>query len=264
MQGVMRVGARRVLIGVSVAALLLVGAGQPASAAVRGSVAFTVPGDLAAGTGSVVAKVTRLNHRGPITVEFGREGAVQVAVQCSPRRSNRVPLQCAGSAQHVFATPGRHFIRVKAGSKVIAERAVEVDYAPVTGPWREQMLALANEVRAKAGRAPLRLCPTLNIAAQAHADDMLARGYYEHDTPEGLKAWDRGASAGYGTNVWYAENIHALVRTVEEAMEGWVNSPGHYANLINPELTDAGFGYAVNAERETRWVQNFGGGGTCG
>ena len=247
----------------------------PAAHALPAKLDLLKPSRVIAGESEVIARVTRVAYKGPLTIEFGSEKSIELDVACTTKKAKRAPNKCGGVAAHIFATSGSHVVRLVAGGKTLATRNVTVrppagitptqeplaEVVPAT--WREDMLSYVNTERAKAGRAPLRLCPTLNTASQIHADDMIKRNYYEHNSPEGTRPWDRGAQAGYGSNVYYGENIHTYVSTVEEAMRDWIDSPGHYQNLMNPVYTDAGFGYAKNGG-ESRWVQNFGAGGNCG
>ncbi|WP_329275630.1 CAP domain-containing protein [Streptomyces sp. NBC_00691] len=118
------------------------------------------------------------------------------------------------------------------------------------------VIALANAERDKAGCGPLLAESRLRTAAQRHADDMSARGYYEHDDPEGRDAGDRMTGAGYAWSTW-GENIHRGPKTPARAMEDWMNSPGHRANILNCAFKDIGVGVTLTANGPW-WVQNFG------
>ncbi|KQX49855.1 MULTISPECIES: CAP domain-containing protein [unclassified Streptomyces] len=120
----------------------------------------------------------------------------------------------------------------------------------------QDVVALANAEREKAGCGPLRAENHLRTAAQAHADDMAARDYYEHDTPEGRDAGDRMSGAGYAWSTW-GENIHRGPKTPELAMEDWMESPGHRANILNCSFKDIGVGVTLTANGPW-WVQDFG------
>jgi uncharacterized protein YkwD len=125
---------------------------------------------------------------------------------------------------------------------------------------RAEVLATVNARREAVGAAPLVLDPRLNAAAQKHAEDMLARSYYDHRNPEGLQPRERVIQAGYRPFL-VAENIARGHTTVEEAMDAWMQSRGHRGNLLNPAFTEMGVGCAVgtNAAGSTvLWVQDFG------
>ena len=134
--------------------------------------------------------------------------------------------------------------------------------APLMDPEqvRAAMLAEINAQREAAGAPPLALDPHLNDVAQKHAEDMLSRSYYDHQSPEGLLPRDRVLQAGYPAAL-VAENIARGPTSVEEAMSAWMQSRGHRANLLNRGLTEIGVGCAVgrNATGYTvLWVQDFG------
>ncbi|MER7952214.1 CAP domain-containing protein [Streptomyces sp. NPDC096079] len=118
------------------------------------------------------------------------------------------------------------------------------------------VVELANAEREKAGCVPLRSEGHLRAAAQGHADDMAARDYYEHHSPDGRDAGDRISGAGYAWSTW-GENIHRGPRTPERAMEDWMNSPGHRANILNCAFRDIGVGVTLAANGPW-WVQDFG------
>jgi uncharacterized protein YkwD len=125
---------------------------------------------------------------------------------------------------------------------------------------RAEMLAGVNRLRAKAGLAPLVEDSRLDAAAQEHAEDMLARDYYGHKSPEGKEVGDRLRAEGY---VWQlaAENIAAGHMSVESVLDAWMDSSGHRANLLRKNVTDFGFGLAIgpyNSRYRVFWVQNFG------
>lgn len=125
---------------------------------------------------------------------------------------------------------------------------------------RAEMLATVNARREAVGAAPLVLDPRLNDAAQKHAEDMLARSYYDHRNLEGLQPRDRVVQAGYRP-IRVAENIARGHTTVEEAMDAWMQSRGHRGNLLHAAFTEMGVGCAVgrNAAGDTvLWVQDFG------
>ncbi|MDI1288770.1 MAG: CAP domain-containing protein [bacterium] len=131
-------------------------------------------------------------------------------------------------------------------------------------PWRVRMLALVNAERAKVGVAPLVLCAALNRASQKYAKQMSLTGHFDHIAPDGTDPADRGTAEGYQIQS-YGENIAAGQTNVRRVMNGWVHSPGHYANIISDHFTHLGLGHALSAKTRYSqyWVQNFGTGGPC-
>ena len=125
---------------------------------------------------------------------------------------------------------------------------------------REEILARVNAARHARRLPPLRVDPMLQDAAQAHADDMIRRSYYGHDSPEGVGAYARARHAGYkGQTV--AENIAEGQMSVAAVMEGWMGSPGHREHIVSPTLSEIGIGMAYGKNLrgyEIVWVQVFG------
>jgi uncharacterized protein YkwD len=120
-----------------------------------------------------------------------------------------------------------------------------------------EVVVLTNAERAAARLAPLAGDRRLTAAAQAHSADMVARDFYSHTTPEGREPWDRAAAAG-AAHRGIGENIACGQRTPAEVVQGWMNSPGHRANILKPEFTHIGIGYATGSRAGTYWTQLFG------
>ncbi|WP_354644021.1 CAP domain-containing protein [Kitasatospora camelliae] len=122
--------------------------------------------------------------------------------------------------------------------------------------FARQVVDLTNAERAKAGCGPLQADSRLQAAAQGHADDMAARNYYEHSSPEGRHADDRMRAAGYPVGAW-GENIHRSPRDAAAAVRDWMNSPAHRENILNCAYKHLGVGVNMSANGPW-WVQNFG------
>jgi uncharacterized protein YkwD/uncharacterized membrane protein required for colicin V production len=119
----------------------------------------------------------------------------------------------------------------------------------------KQMLDLVNEERVANGLQPLAPDPELTEVARAHSTDMFARGYFAHDTPEGLTPFDRMRDA----NVRFltaGENL-ALAPTVSIAHTGLMNSPGHRANILRPQFGRVGIGIMDGGMRGLMVSQEF-------
>ena len=109
-----------------------------------------------------------------------------------------------------------------------------------------------NAERAKNGGALLKWDDRLAAVARAHSDDMTNRGYFSHDTPEGLGPSERIDRSGYscwkGSHCGVAENIAIelvsgnLDSIAAEAVQGWMNSPGHRTNLLGRQYDRTGLG----------------------
>lgn len=114
-----------------------------------------------------------------------------------------------------------------------------------------------NRERARAGLPPLAVDSLLVTAAQAHSADMVARDFYSHTAPDGSRPWDRATAAGSACRT-IGENIACGQRSAAEVVEGWMNSPGHRANILEPGFTHIGVGFAGGGRAGTYWTQLFG------
>lgn len=120
-----------------------------------------------------------------------------------------------------------------------------------------EVVELTNRERTRAGLPPLAVDPVLSTAAQAHSADMVARDFYSHTAPDGGQPWDRAAAAG-STRRSIGENIACGQRSPAEVVTGWMNSPGHRANILKPGFTHIGIGFAGGGRAGTYWTQLFG------
>lgn len=129
---------------------------------------------------------------------------------------------------------------------------------------RDEMLVRLNTIRRQAGLHPARRDTRLESAAQGHAVDLLVRSDYRHESRDGANQGARAVAAGYAT-ARVAENLYEDVYSVDEALDGWLRSPAHRRNLLNPACTDLGLGVALGdgygldkAAYRVVWVQDFG------
>ncbi|KOX05981.1 CAP domain-containing protein [Streptomyces sp. NRRL B-3648] len=118
-----------------------------------------------------------------------------------------------------------------------------------------EVLKLVNEERAKAGRSPLAANSSLTRLAESFSDDMAARGFFDHTDPDGRTPWDRAASAGI-TELG-GENIARGQADAAAVMQSWMNSPGHRANILNPDFKTLGVGVHFGPGGPW-WTQDFG------
>ncbi|MEU6366938.1 CAP domain-containing protein [Streptomyces sp. NPDC046931] len=128
------------------------------------------------------------------------------------------------------------------------------------GPARTvtEVLALTNAERAAVGLPPLAADPLLAAVAQAHSADMVAHAFYAHTSPDGREPWDRAAAAG-SRHRRVGENIACGQRSPAEVVHGWMDSPGHRANILGPAFSHLGVGFTGGGRDGTYWTQLFGG-----
>ena len=136
----------------------------------------------------------------------------------------------------------------------------------VEGGEIAEVVKLTNEARASSRQCgdqqfgpaePLQINDKLNLAAQGHSEDMAARGFFEHDNPDGVTASERMRAAGYRGRIT-GENIAMGQPTPRRVVDAWLDSPGHCKNIMNPSYREIGIGFFKTNNRGPWWTQNFG------
>ena len=126
-------------------------------------------------------------------------------------------------------------------------------------------LELVNQARARGAQCgaqsfgpapPLTLSGTLAGVALGHATDMAVHDYFEHQDLSGESPADRVRAAGYHEKL-VGENIAYGPQSVEEVVKGWLASPGHCENIMDPRFAQMGIGLAPGrvSRRGLFWVQ---------
>jgi hypothetical protein len=110
----------------------------------------------------------------------------------------------------------------------------------------ENIISLTNESRSEFSLSALTENSLLDKAAQTKADDMLAKGYFSHNTPDGKTPWDFIVAAGYDY-VMAGENLAINFTEAESVETAWMNSPGHKANILNKDYQEIGIGISQGA-----------------
>lgn len=117
-----------------------------------------------------------------------------------------------------------------------------------------EVVRLVNQEREKAGLSPLTVNAQAAEAAQVRAGEI--ENLFSHTRPDGTSfvtaLQEAGVSyRGAGENIAYGQ------KTPEQVMEGWMNSQGHRANILNPNFTAIGVGYYQNSRGVSYWTQLF-------
>lgn len=100
----------------------------------------------------------------------------------------------------------------------------------------------------------------LGVASLTHSQDMALQRYFNHVGKDGRISMDRAVHAGYKPRR-IGENIAAGQETATEVVLEWLASPGHCANIMNPDFIEMGAAFAINTTRDTPrvyWTQVFG------
>lgn len=94
---------------------------------------------------------------------------------------------------------------------------------------------------------PLKLVDILTAPAQLHSNNMAVRNFFMHCDPDTRTTpFDRMEAAGYDYT-GAAENIAAGRPTANQTVEQWLASPGHFANIMRPEMRELGVGHAFQS-----------------
>lgn len=114
-------------------------------------------------------------------------------------------------------------------------------------------------VQAFAASAPLTWNATLATTAETHSRAMANNNMFDHKGIDGRTPGDRAELAGYNAQQ-IGENIAAGHDSANKVVDGWLASPGHCANLMNPEFHELGAAYAIDPKSDAGiyWTALFG------
>jgi uncharacterized protein YkwD len=194
---------------------------------------------------------------------YGARGYAMPVPGTSPGRplapSGAEPMRQPAPPPAIAAAPA---VNATAGSAVPPEANVR----PLQ--LANRALELINDVRARGARCggrafapvpPLVLSGTLGNVAFGHATDMATHNYFEHEDLAGHSPADRVRAVGYREKL-VGENIAYGPKSVEEVVQGWLDSPGHCQNIMDPRFAEMGIAFA-NGRSLSRhglyWVQLF-------
>ena len=144
----------------------------------------------------------------------------------------------AGEHKHICSACGVEE-RISLGCLVMTPEAIQ-----------REILRLVNMEREKAGVAPLEYYSRAQIAADARAQDLLLQ--FSHTRPDGTICFDALDDYNIYSGYIAGENIAMGYPNAETVMNGWMNSPGHRTNILNPNYT-----HIVIGGVDSRWVQLF-------
>lgn len=121
---------------------------------------------------------------------------------------------------------------------------------------QQHVLSLVNATRAASGLPALTINASLTYAASIQALYQASIHFMTHDNHESGWLGTRVSATGY---VWcnVAENVAAGYTNATELHYAWVGSPGHLANILNPNVTEMGLAKAVSSSGSTYWAEVF-------
>ncbi|MGC0415614.1 sigma-70 family RNA polymerase sigma factor [Embleya sp. AB8] len=118
------------------------------------------------------------------------------------------------------------------------------------------VVELVNSARVEHGCASVRVDDRLRAAARKHSDDMLARRFYDHLNPDGIRADGRITAAGYHWRLW-GENLDRGRSDAAHVVAEWLADPVHRDNILDCGFTDIGVGATIGPGGTTWWTQVF-------
>ena len=112
-----------------------------------------------------------------------------------------------------------------------------------------EAVALTNAHRKRHGLSPLGIAQNCSSLAESHATDMVQNGFFSHNSPYNGSFAQRAQKFGLRGG---GENIAAGYNSAQRVIDGWIASPGHNQNMLEPEFTKIGIARVGN-----HWVQCF-------
>lgn len=179
-------------------------------------------------------------------------GTIVIAQATSPPPRETADLALPVLPVPTLPMPIVPIIPAPSAPPVVAKPKGQAAPLRAVGP-ESDVVARTNAERIRAGCGALRFDSRLAAAARAHSADMVNRGYFEHESPDGSTAADRAAAAGYSE--YGGENIAWGQRSAAEVMSDWMGSPDHRRNILDCEFTTIGVGLDP---RGMYWTQDFG------
>lgn len=164
-------------------------------------------------------------------------------------------------AQAPVKTPVKAPVKVPVKTPVNTETANGKDTVKAPAPsadtanlsYEQKVVALVNDQRAANGLKPLTLNEKLSDVARAKSQDMHDKKYFSHTSPTYGSPFDMMKTFGISYRA-AGENIAMGYATPEAVVDGWMNSPGHRANILNASFTQIGVGYVSSGNY---WTQMF-------
>jgi uncharacterized protein YkwD len=237
--------------------------------------------------GSVTGDLPRLRPStglDQVARTWSKGGRLAEAVEQTRYRGNQLAsMQVQGTAQDAniaaalrdsycnILTDARYseigMFRRGQGVWIVVAAPVSLPSTSQTAAFQSRLLELVNAARSRERKCgstlfpaapPVKASAQLNSAALAHARDMAEHDFFEHQGTDGSSPGVRATRAGYRWAT-VAENIAAGVTTPEQAVEGWLASPGHCSNIMQARYTEMGAAYALDPDSRPGiyWAQVF-------
>ena len=119
--------------------------------------------------------------------------------------------------------------------------------------FEAEVVRLVNDIRVENGLQPLKANWELSRVARYKSQDMLDKGYFSHTSPTYGSPFQMIKAFGLSYRT-AGENIAMGYSSPQAVVNGWMNSSGHRANILNPSYTQIGVGYVAQG---SYWTQMF-------
>ena len=203
------------------------------------------------------------HHGGGAT--HGRQAPARLTGQASTPNSQVVYINIPGSPlapEPATSTPSSPAVTTPTATIPPASLPTVTSVPRVAGvesAVEQQIVTPVNQQRALSGLAPLQVNAKLVQGAQIQAAAMAQLGVMSHDLPGAALPTlaDRFSYVGYNYSSG-GENIAEGYVDANAVMAGWMNSPGHRANILEPSFTEIGVGVAYDGSGLPYYCQEFG------
>jgi len=242
------------------------------SGTTRGNIASFTPGAAPAVTTlaatSVGATTATLNGNATANglatnawFEWGTDPALASYASTSVQSlGSGTTVQHASAGLSGLSTGTTHFYRIVASNNTGTSKGTIVSFTvvpsqpdPGVADIRIEFLAAVNQARSVnriCGTTPYGPAPpvswseNLAMAAYLHSEDMALNNFFSHTGSDGSSPGQRISRQGYPWRT-YGENIAVGYPTVPSVIQGWLGSEGHCRNMMDPDFTEIGAGYAI-------------------
>jgi uncharacterized YkwD family protein len=188
-----------------------------------------------------------------ISFQSPQQAKQPVQIKQTPTTAPAAPAQ---TKQAPTAAPAAPAQTKQAPTATPAKQAAAAPASANIGAYEQQVVDLVNKERAAAGLSALKVNTKLAGVAEKKAEDLRDNNYFDHQSPTYGSPFDMMKQFGI-TYTAAGENIAKGQKTPSDVMNGWMNSPGHRANILNADYTEIGVGYVTDSNGTTYWVQHF-------
>ncbi len=138
--------------------------------------------------------------------------------------------------------------------RVLGRGHVEVNGSPPleqpearpVSTFEEAVIHAMNRERAVYGLEPLRINSRLSLAAGDRINDLFAKHYFDHISPDGTEPWTWVEKRGYDYRE-IGENLAVGYPSASAVVSGWMHSPGHRANVLGRDFDEVGVAIAAGS-----------------